>query len=215
MVTVVRAPSAASGVRAADSCESGYTLVIFIMVIAIMAIMMTIAVQSVEFQMKREKEAELIFRGEQYVEGIRLFRAKYGRPPTTLKEMWEANPKVLRKKWVDPFTGEADWEVILVGESEARLQNPNQPAATPTRTPVFSRRQSAFNEGESARVGPINGVRSRNADQSIKVYKGKMRHNEWWFVLEDDNRQTQHGHGSKTPRPTARPTPGPTGTPGI
>ena len=81
-----------------NSREAGYTLVIFVMVIAVMAIMIAVAVQTVSFQMQREREAELIFRGQQYVEGIRLYKQKYGRYPMRLKEIWEANPKVLRQK---------------------------------------------------------------------------------------------------------------------
>ena len=73
--------------------ESGYTLAILVMVIAIMAIMMAAAVEIVSFQAQREKEAELIFRGQQYVEGIRLFKIKYGRYPMRMKELWEADPK--------------------------------------------------------------------------------------------------------------------------
>ena len=49
---------------------------IVVSTIAIMSIMMTVAVQTVEFQMRREREAELIFRGEQYVEAIRVFKGK-------------------------------------------------------------------------------------------------------------------------------------------
>ena len=42
-------------------------------------------------QARREKEDELIFRGRQYAEGIRCFRRRYGRFPTSLKEMLEAH----------------------------------------------------------------------------------------------------------------------------
>ena len=67
-----------SGFKIPNSREAGYTLAIFVMVIAIMAIMMAAAVEIVSFQARREKEAELIFRGQQYVEGIRLYRQKNG-----------------------------------------------------------------------------------------------------------------------------------------
>jgi type II secretory pathway pseudopilin PulG len=89
--------------RNSKSGEAGFTLAIFIMVIAVMAIMMAAAVEIVSFQARREKEAELIFRGQQYVEGIRLYRQKYGRYPMRMKELWEADPKVLPSP--DPTPG--------------------------------------------------------------------------------------------------------------
>ena len=51
--------------------DAGYTMVMFVIILALMAIMMGAAVQSVAFQMQREREAELVFRGEQYMEAIR------------------------------------------------------------------------------------------------------------------------------------------------
>lgn len=168
-------------------------MVLFVMVIAVMAIMMTVAVQQVSFQMQREREAELIFRGEQYVEAVRLYRAKYGRYPMRMKEMWEAKPRVLRKKWTDPIPPFADWQVVHLGEGGSALGRPGGPggggpAPTPTRTPVFEREReggSGLGGEGGERVGPIIGVRSRSTETSIKVYKGKTAYNDWLFVLEE------------------------------
>ena len=94
---------------------------IVVLTVAIMSIMMTVAVQTVEFQMRREREAELIFRGEQYVEAIRLYKIKYGRHPMQLKELWEADPRVIRKKWKDPITDSEDWGLIFLGQEGRRI----------------------------------------------------------------------------------------------
>jgi type II secretory pathway pseudopilin PulG len=96
--------------------ERGYTLVIFVMAIAVMSIAMGVAVQTVEFQMRREREAELIFRGEQFIEAIRLYKVKYGRYPMQLKEIYEAKPRVVRKKWKDPITDSEKWGIIFLGQ---------------------------------------------------------------------------------------------------
>ena len=108
--------------------EAGYTLIIFIMAIAIMSIMMGVAVQAVSFSMQREREAELIFRGEQYVEAIRLFKAKYGRYPVRMKEIWEAKPRVVRKKWKDPITDSDKWGIIFYGQQGRRQQGLGLPS---------------------------------------------------------------------------------------
>lgn len=91
-------------------------MVMFVMIIAVMSISMGVAVQTAEFQMRREREAELIFRGQQYVEAIRLYKVKYGRYPMQLKEIWEAKPRVIRKKWKDPITDSEDWGIIFLGQ---------------------------------------------------------------------------------------------------
>ncbi|HEX2251775.1 MAG TPA: hypothetical protein VHQ65_00740, partial [Thermoanaerobaculia bacterium] len=42
---------------------------------------------------QREKEEELIFRGLQYAEAIRVFQRKFGRYPTRLEELIEVEPR--------------------------------------------------------------------------------------------------------------------------
>jgi type II secretory pathway pseudopilin PulG len=184
------------------------------MVIAIMAIMMAAAVEIVSFQAQREKEAELIFRGQQYVEGIRLYRQKYGRLPMRMKELWEADPKVLRKKWTDPMTGDEKWGVIFEGQQGQELALPQTgPRPTPTRTPVFEQQR----EEEGEKVGPIIGVHSLSTDMSIKVYEGRTQYNMWKFVLQEDQRASTGRRPGTTPTQpfgrTRTPSYGRTGTP--
>jgi len=208
--------------RIPNSREAGYTLVVLIMAIAVMAIMMTVAVQTIQFQMQREREAELIFRGKQYVEAIRLYKQKYGRHPMRMKEMWEANPRVLRQKWTDPITGSQEWGLVFLGQGGRQVGGRGgrgrgrQP--TPTPTPVFSRER----EGGGEKVGPIVGVHSLSTDQSIKIYEGRNTYNEWLFVLVAEEQQPGTrpggGRGRETPwgQPPGMPTPAPprpTGTP--
>ena len=163
------------------------------MVIAIMAIMMAAAVEIVSFQAQRENEAELIFRGQQYVEGIRLYRQKYGRYPMRMKELWEADPRVLRRKWTDPITGSDKWGVVFQGEEGRELTVPGGggPRPTPTRTPVFERNR----EGGGEKVGPIIGVHSLSTETSIKVYEGRTQYDMWKFILKEEER----GAGGETP----------------
>jgi type II secretory pathway pseudopilin PulG len=91
-------------------------MVMFVIIIAIMSISMGVAVQTAEFQMRREREAELIFRGKQYIEAIRLYKLKYGRYPMQLKEIYEAKPRVIRKQWKDPITDSENWGIIFLGQ---------------------------------------------------------------------------------------------------
>ena len=192
--------------------EGGYTLVIIVLTIAIMSIFMAVAVQTVEFQMKREREAELIFRGEQYVEAIRLYKAKYGRHPMQLKEIWEANPKVIRKRWKDPITDSEDWGLIFLGQEGRRLGPENAFPGTPipTQTVTYQDRSNPFGgespfaskDREGQMIGPIVGVHSKSCDESIKIYEGRSTYCEWQFVL----REKGLGRGSTKPVPPGGPT---------
>lgn len=168
------APDTAPHAALVRSGEAGYTLVIFIMAIAIMSIMMGVAVQAVSFSMQREREAELIFRGEQYMEAIRLFKAKYGRYPVRMKEIWEAKPRVVRKKWKDPITDSEKWGIIFFGE-QGRRRTPGQPGDDNRRerdseqeeSPFGIRNDSRFrdrgnrvdNDGRRSEGAPSEGAR--------------------------------------------------------
>jgi type II secretory pathway pseudopilin PulG len=188
-----------------------------IMVIAIMSIMMGVAVQSVSFQMQREREAELIFRGKQYVEAIRIYKAKYGRNPMRMKELWEADPKVIRKKWKDPMTGSENWGIVFMGQEKQVGGRPNVGLGTPlpTGTPGFGGRRgrgqdpNALPNGvhrneEGELIGPIVGVHSTSCDESIKVYEGRTTYCEWRFFLKPDQQQGGRG-GRPGGQPGGRP----------
>ena len=198
--------------RISKSGEAGYTLAMLVMVVAIMAIMMAAAVEIVSFQAQREKEAELIFRGQQYVEGIRLYKTKYGRYPMRMKELWEADPKVLRRKWTDPITGSDKWGIVFQGQGGRQIRPPGTGRRpTPTRTPVFERQR----EDEGEKVGPIIGVHSLSTDTSIKVYEGRTQYDLWKFVLQEEGTPPRTRGGGDPPRTPGGNTPGPerTGTP--
>lgn len=214
----------------------------FVMVIAIMAIMMGAAVQSVSFQMKREREAELIFRGEQYIEAIRLYKARYGRNPMRLKEIWEADPKVIRQKWKDPMTDSENWGIIFVGQEGRGLGRgaslggtPGAETPLPTGTPGFgggrggrgrpgNNRNNGLPPGvtrndEGELIGPITGVHSTSCDESIRVYEGRSSYCEWEFVYKERKQPGRGGgrgggfHPGVDPGGARTPRPYPTGTP--
>lgn len=200
--------------------EGGYTLVIIVLTVAIMSIFMAVAVQTVEFQMRREREAELIFRGEQYVEAIRIYKTKYGRHPMRMKEIWEANPKVVRKQWKDPITDSEDWGLIFLGQEGRRIGPENAFPGTPgpTETVTFQGAQPGLGSDspfgtrntEGEMIGPIVGVHSKSCAESIKIYEGRNTYCEWQFVL----RERGLGRGSTQPVPPGGPTgPNPTRPP--
>lgn len=173
-----------------------------VVTMAVMAVFLTVAVQTATFQRRREMEEELIFRGQQMVEGVRLFRARFGRFPLSFDELYKAKPRCVRKKWTDPITGKADWVPVFMGQ-EGPAGGGGGPGGGPPPNPTPTPR-GGFGGGvpsPEAR-GPIIGVASRSCEASIKLYEGRGRYCDWKFVF-DPQRQGQGG----TPPPPPGPQP--------
>jgi type II secretory pathway pseudopilin PulG len=155
---------------------------------SIMAIMMTVAMPVWKQISQREKEEELIFRGQQYARAIGLFGRKYANAnPPTLDVLVEQH--FLRKKYKDPIT-QGDFQTILVGQalpgSTAQPATPGragagqQPAA-PGGT--AQRGQSPIGTSSTAgATGGVIGVVSKSPDRSVRIYNGRSHYNEWAFV---------------------------------
>jgi hypothetical protein len=108
------------------SRERGYALLMVMFIAALMfASVMTIA-PNILTQGKREKEEEMIWRGKQYVRGVKLYCRKAGRPfpsclPNSLDDL--TKPKVgtlrfMRQAYKDPMNkADGAWRLIYVGPS--------------------------------------------------------------------------------------------------
>src|SRR5438105_3312209 len=85
--------------------QPGYAMVVLMVGMAILAILMTAAMPVWRQASQREKETELIFRGQQYVRAIKLFSTRAG--PGVLPPSVDVlvTQKFLRKKFKDPITG--------------------------------------------------------------------------------------------------------------
>ena len=172
--------------------------------IAVMAIVMTAAMPVWKHAAQREKEEELVFRGEQYVHAIGLFQRRYANAfPPSLDLLVEQ--KFLRKKYKDPITGE-DFVPLTQASQQGGLQPGQQPGqgqrggggqagtstgrgaqntATPNaggRGPVGSTTPAGAGVPGGAPAGGIIGVTSKSTDSSIRLYKGRSHYNEWAFV---------------------------------
>jgi type II secretory pathway pseudopilin PulG len=94
--------------------ESGYAMAALLVAMAVMAVMMTVAIPVWKQAVQREKEEELVFRGQQYVHAITLFSRKYSNAfPPNVNVLVEQ--RFLRKKYKDPITND-DFEPIPVGQ---------------------------------------------------------------------------------------------------
>jgi type II secretory pathway pseudopilin PulG len=123
--------------RPVDSrARDGYAMVALLVAMSIMSVMLTVAMPVWHQMTQREKEAELIFRGQQYARAIGLFqrRAGPGALPPTLDVLIEQ--RFLRKKFKDPITGE-DFQPLISGQPVPG--STAAPGATPPGGPAGGR----------------------------------------------------------------------------
>ena len=169
--------------------DGGYTLVLVIIFITVMNIAVAAALPLWSTVIRREKEEELVFRGMQYAEAIRVFRARHGRLPNRLDELIKVHPRALRQLWVDPMTGEQDWVLILstaAGKNTRgrNLRGGQHPGNTPPPAPPEGEESPKGPDGKPLALGPIRGVHSRSTEQSKRLFFGRDRYDQWQFSID-------------------------------
>ena len=98
--------------------ESGYTLLMVVFLVAIMSITALAVAPNLLTQGRREKEEEMIWRGEQYQRAILLYYQKFGKYPTKIEDLTKQTNGVrfLRQAYPDPMNKEdGSWRFIYVG----------------------------------------------------------------------------------------------------
>jgi hypothetical protein len=101
--------------------EDGYILLALLLIVAMMAIAAAIVVPKVAFEIKRDREEEMIHRGVQYSRAIRAYYKKFGRYPTKIEDLESANNlRFLRKRYKDPENCKAgkceDFKLLHFGD---------------------------------------------------------------------------------------------------
>lgn len=137
--------------------DAGYIMVALLVAMAVTAVWMGAALPAWRQQVQREKEAELIFRGEAIARAIYLYRQKNGQNlPPNLDTL--VSQRYLRKKYIDPITGE-DF-LPIAGATAA----PGGRAGGPGQL-----------------QGGIIGVRSTSNETSIRIYNNQQTYSQWAF----------------------------------
>jgi len=98
--------------------EAGYALLMVMFFLALLVLGAMAAVPNVLTNGKREKETEMIWRGRQYVRGVRMYYFKFHKFPTSLDDL--TTPKngirFMRQAYKDPMnSSDGSWRLIYVG----------------------------------------------------------------------------------------------------
>lgn len=160
--------------------ERGYNMVILVIVITLMNAALAITLPAWSTAIRREKEEELIFRGLQYAEAIRVFRNRFQRLPQSLNELVEVKPRCIRQLWKDPMTESGKWQLIFEGQPTVPGQLQAQPG-----NDSDDPGQSQFGvPKDPVNVGPIKGVRSSSGKESILKFNNQQSYNQWEFTVD-------------------------------
>lgn len=190
----------------------GYAMVALLVGMIVMAVLMSALLPVWTTMARREKEAELVFRGNQYARAIALFQRKFANAaPPTIDVLVEQ--RFLRKKYKDPITND-DFQPLYANQAMmpgaapgpgGQQQQPGQQQRGGTSAaPGGQLIQSGFGSTSATPAGGIIGVTSKSKDTSLKVFNGRSRYNEWAFVNVQTS-QRVGGPGGGPPGATQRP----------
>ena len=137
--------------------QHGFTYLTALLLVAVMTTAVAAAVEAWSHARQREKEAELIWIGNQFKQAIGQY---YQRSPGTIKRYpqklndliedrrFVVVQRYLRRVYVDPMTGKTDWQLIR------------------------------------APMGGIMGVHSASPGSAMRLRDSSLRYVDWKFLYE-------------------------------
>jgi type II secretory pathway pseudopilin PulG len=193
--------------------ERGVSLVSLIAALTIMMTLMAAATPFWRYVMKDAREEELLFRGEQMARAIERYQKKNGgTSPPNLEILVQR--RFLRKMYKEPFAKDGKWRLVRAGEP---VLPPGVPGVPTRRTPP----STMVGQAPTATVGGtitaggtgIVGVASLSKDDSLRVFNGRTKYNEWLFIA-GQLRFVGPQPGPRLPQGNVLPSPG-TARPGL
>jgi type II secretory pathway pseudopilin PulG len=198
--------------------DRGYAMAALLVTLGVMAVMMSAALPVWRHQTQREKEAELVFRGEQYARAVGLYQRKMG--PGTVPPNIDTlvQQKFLRKKYKDPMVEDGEFQIVPFGGTpQPGQQGPGQPGpgrqgpgqaqigpqrvGSPTNMQPPGGQMPGQSSGFSG--GGVMGVVSKSKEASIRIYRGASYYNQWRFIYVQQ--QPGPGQGGRPGGPGQRP----------
>jgi type II secretory pathway pseudopilin PulG len=166
-------------------------MVALLVAMSVMAILMGAALPAYHTMARREKETELIFRGEQYARAIGMWQQKFANQPAPSVDVL-VEQRFLRKKYKDPITND-DFQPLGAGSGLPGQTQQGSASQTPTGARGAASGSAAqgtrvtsvtaiAGSGASAVVGGIVGVTSKSTDKSLRLYNGRDTYNQWVFM---------------------------------
>lgn len=172
--------------------EEGYTLAALLVILTILAVVVAYTVpDSWTLILQRERDIQTQFVMKQYARAIMEYQRRNGALPVSLEQLEKQTmPRVLRRPWPNPLSGENDWLLVPPGQA----QQPGAPGAPP---PIVNPQQqpgmpqsptpsSPFPQsGTGTTTGPFVGVRPPQQGEAVVPFNDRKRYEEWMYTILD------------------------------
>jgi hypothetical protein len=104
--------------RIVRGAQQGYAILTVMFFLTLLVLGTIVVAPNVITDVQRQKEEEMIWRGKQYVRGIRLYYTKMHRFPTQLEDLYKPKTGIrfMRQAYKEPMnTADGSWRLIYVG----------------------------------------------------------------------------------------------------
>jgi len=144
--------------------HQGYALIAALILLVVASLGVAVAVQSAQLDSQREREDELLFVGDQFRQAIHAYASAAGVPaqyPQKLEDLLgdRRSPvphRYLRRIYIDPMTGKADWELDLLQGRIVGMHSHS--GAVPLRHANFSPADAGFENARTYAEWTFNGA---------------------------------------------------------
>ncbi len=173
--------------------------------LAVLLILSAVAVQEFSQILRRDNEAEMIFRAQEIVRALVRYQKDRGTHPTELEMLHEPghkNQRFIRRMYDDPLTKDGKWGLLYAGPGGGII-DPSRPMAgavdiigerTSSPTESAGGLQGGFAGGPQEIGGlTIIGVKSLCTERPFRVWNGLSDYAEWQFTVYDLQNQRQEG----------------------
>ena len=150
-----------------QSGNRGYALLVAIVAVHLVVILMLVGRAHWKTIQQRDMEAELLFRGGQYVRAIENYRRQHiNQSPPNLRIL--EKEKHIRRLFPDPLSDTGDWNLVI------------KPMTGGKKLLVVPLHVA----GKFLTSGTIVGVCSTSPEPGFREYRGRKRYNEWAFYID-------------------------------
>ena len=151
--------------RGGAAAGDGYALAALLVGLAVMGVLTSAALPVWRQAAQRERELELVFRGEQYVRAIELYQRVYaGAWPPDVDTLVEQ--RFLRRRYRDPMVADGEFRIVYQAEASE----------------AFGAAAAAAGRSAAGLRGGVIGVVSRSEQDAIRIYNGRKKYSEWAFL---------------------------------
>jgi type II secretory pathway pseudopilin PulG len=133
--------------------QRGFTFIGLLVVVVIMGLMLTVVARVWSTTERRERETQLLFVGHEFRMAIASYYASGHRYPSSLEDLlkderFPVPKRHLRRLYVDPITGQADWTLVPTPDGQGIMGVASSSGATPLKRAGFDLIDESFKDAD-------------------------------------------------------------------